>query len=250
MKFADPFARSLYKPQDTYIFAASQLQGSRETQEDYFTNFNDECFVVADGVGGMPNGEVASQLACETAIWAYKLVRLRRYYWMDKRMFLKRIFRSTNIRVWQKRRESGFEQGLATTLLVCIVGTHTYWIGNAGDSSAFVFHEGTLTKITQDDVDTQGRLTKTVGTLRYGMIPGIWSGDFGVGDILLLATDGLTRYVPVPDIGEIMSHIGDTSESMTEAAVELLKKAQQYKSTDNMTACLIKRIPAPHVSIR
>src|SRR3990167_8511195 len=95
------------------IFAASQLQGMRETQEDYFVNYNDECFVICDGVGGLPHGEVASKLACDTAVWAYKLVRQRRTYWKDRKLFLKRIFRTTNITLWQKQREEEFEGGMA-----------------------------------------------------------------------------------------------------------------------------------------
>src|SRR3990167_107090 len=189
MKFADPFARSLHKPQDTYIFAASQLQGDRETQEDYFINFNDECFVVADGVGGIPHGEVASQLASETAIWAFKHIRQHPYYWEDKKLFMKRIFRSTNLAVWQKRREFGFEEGLATTLLVCIMGEMRYWIGSVGDTRAYIMETYLMRELTTDDLDAQGRLTKAVGFQRLGLKAQFATGVLKAGGIMLLATD-------------------------------------------------------------
>ena len=48
------------------IFVWGQRPGGRTQQEDRFGNFGDECFVLADGVGGLPHGEVAAELAVET----------------------------------------------------------------------------------------------------------------------------------------------------------------------------------------
>lgn len=242
MKFADPYRLKLEQPRETIVFAASQLQGEREAQEDFFANFNDECFVVADGVGGMPHGEVAAKLAVETAIWGYKHIRQRRYYWLDKKLFLKRIFRSTNITLWQKRREKGFELGLATTMLVAMVGAQKIWVGSAGDSSAWLLRGNTLTKLTVDDVDNTGRLTKVLGVERYGLVPQDRVEDFKTGDVLLLATDGVVNYLTETALREPLINCGDTIESLTESVVRLLKAAQSAGSTDNLTAVLIKRV--------
>ncbi len=229
-------------PQASIIFAASQLQGTREKQEDYFVNFNDECFVVADGVGGMPHGEIASELAGDTAIWAYRLVRQRRTYWKDRKLFLKRIFRTTNITLWQKQREEGFEDGMATTMLVCIISDRRFYIGNVGDSSAFLARNGVMTKLTMEDVDVSGRLTKAVGMTRYGLAPSIITGDFLPCDCMVLVTDGVARAMDTTKCMTILERIEQSATELASAAVTMLNCAQDQGTTDNMTVCLIKRV--------
>ena len=242
MAIVDPHFVKFQEVKTKLLFAASQLQGDRETQEDYFINFNDECFVVADGVGGMPHGEVASQLASETAIWAFKHIRQHPYYWEDKKLFMKRIFRSTNLAVWQKKREFGFEEGLATTLLVCIMGEMRYWIGSVGDTRAYIMETYLMRELTTDDLDAQGRLTKAVGFQRLGLKAQFATGVLKAGGIMLLATDGVTKYLSHSEIEDVLLHIGDTTESLSDGVMRLLKEAQKNGSTDNMTACMMKRV--------
>lgn len=229
-------------PPPSVIFAASQLQGTREIQEDYFVNFNDECFVVCDGVGGIPHGEVAARLAGDTASWAYRLVRQRHAYWKDRKLFLKRIFRTTNITVWHKQREEGFEDGMATTMLVCIVLDRRFYIGNVGDSSAFLVRDGTMIKLTSEDVDASGRLTKAMGTTRYGLAPSIVVGDIMLGDTMMLATDGVASKSHTPAVATLLDEAGQSASNLSDAAGEILRACQKKGVTDNMTVCLIKRI--------
>lgn len=242
MKAEEPFARLRKESTATVLFAASQLFGGRVVQEDYFVNFRDECFVVADGVSSVPHGDVASRLAAETAAWAYKVVRRRQFYWHDKKLFLKRIFRSSNLTVWQKQREKGFESGLATTLLVGIVGPKNVWIGSVGDSSAILYRQGAVRVLTREEVDQSGRLTNVVGVKRLGLVPQIISERFDINDCLLLATDGVTRYVKNKDLLEAFAATGQSNESIKKAVLSLLGVAKKNKSQDNMTACIIKRV--------
>lgn len=242
MKFPDPYILKRKQPKTKIIFAASQLQGTRDRQEDYFGNFNDECFALADGVGGMPHGDISSRLASETALWAYKHVRLRPGYWKDKKLFVHRIFRTTNINLWQKHREPGFSQGLATTLIVCIFGVRTLWLGSVGDSRAYLLKGTSLTLLTNDDVDTNGYLTKVIGKDRYGLKPQYVTKVFLAGDTILLVTDGITRFVDEVIIAKVLKHVGSTTQSLSDGVIEVLKTAQTNGSTDNMTAVLIKRV--------
>ena len=68
MKIRDPRALPILQEKDTIVFAYQTRQGDRDTQEDFFAHYQDECFALADGLGGVPHGEVAAQLASETAI--------------------------------------------------------------------------------------------------------------------------------------------------------------------------------------
>jgi len=242
MELGDPLLPTVRDPSAAIIFAGGQRLGGRQHQEDYWINFNDECFAVADGVGGMPHGGMAAQLSAETAIWGYKHIRSRRFYWQDKKLFLKRIFRSANIAVWQKRRETGFEQGLAATLVVAIIGPKNFWVGSVGDSAAYLVRHGVATKLTVDDLDEAGLLTSVVGTNRYGLVPQVVSERFLPGDTLLLSTDGVSKYVPEGSLASLLAASGDTTASLTQAAQLLLDAAQEAGSSDNLTACLIKKV--------
>lgn len=229
-------------PRETVIFAVRQLQGTRESQEDYVVHVNDECFVVCDGVGGLPHGEVAAKLAGDTAVWAYRLVRQRRTYWKGRKLLLKRIFRTTNITLWQKQREEGFTDGMATTMLVAIIIDRHYYIGSVGDSSAFLVHDGKMVKLTTEDVDPSGRLTKVMGTMRYGLSPSIVAGDIVVGDTLMLATDGVASVSHATAITTLLEEAGNEATGLADVAKGVLLSSEKKGVTDNMTVCLVKRI--------
>lgn len=224
------------------IFAASQLQGERETQEDYFINFNDECFVVCDGIGGLPHGEVASQLAGDTAVWAYRLVRQRHTYWKDRKLLLSRIFRTTNMTVWQKQREVGYVEGMGTTMLVCIIIDRHFYIGSVGDSSAYLVRDGVMTKLTREDIDASGQLTKAVGTTRYGLVPGIVTGDLISGDTIVLVTDGVGNVMHSIQCLELLAHSEINAMQLSDITTNILLCAQNLGVTDNMTVCLMRRM--------
>lgn len=242
MKFPDPIQLVARPSREKIVFAGSQLSGNQSSQDDYFINFNDECFVISDGVAMLPHGDVAAKLASETAIWGYKHVRHRPYYWADKKLLLKRIFRSSNLAVWQKRRESGFELGLATTLNVAIIGPNKIWVGGVGDSSVLLYREGLIDVLTSPDIDEKGRLTNALGLKRLGLVAHITVEEFVPGDIVVMATAGVTNYVSEDEIRVVCEMAGDTTESLTNAVVQLLRTAEEKGSRDNMTACIMKRL--------
>ena len=240
MQLSNPGA---YTPEkSTLIFGASQTQGSEVRQEDYFFNYNDECFVVTDGVSALPHGDVAAKLAAETAVWGYKLVRQRKFYWEDKQKLLRRIVRSVNLAVWSKRKETGFVSGLATTLLVLITGLRNFWVASVGDSSAWLLRAGKLSKLTRDDIDQNGVLTHAVGFQRLGLVAQVATDRFIDGDTLLLASDGLTERLTVRDIEKNMQCAGVTTATVVDVVTDLLETARKKGGQDNMTACLVKKI--------
>ena len=242
MKPRNPLNFILKQPKDIILFASSEFIGDRQKQEDSFLNFKDECFALADGVGGMPHGDVAAKLAVESAIWGYKLIRQRHTYWQDKKLFIKRIFRSANITVLQKQREAGFSDGLATTLVVLIMGDRIFWLGSVGDTSAFLYRNEILTKLTAPDIDEQGYLTKVLGTDRYGLVPQFITDRSLPEDIMLLVTDGVTNFVSQEQMVTILEKSGQTQRSIQEATDTLTKVAKENGSSDNMTACVVKRV--------
>jgi serine/threonine protein phosphatase PrpC len=228
------------KTDEPVLFAGSQLQGRRKTQEDTLKNYDNECFVIADGVSGLPHGDVASALAADSAVWGYKLIRQRKFYWSDKQLLLKRIFRSSNISVWQKRKESGFLQGLASTLSVVIVNKHKIWAGTVGDSGILLYRDGLIDILTPSDCDENGNLTDALGFRRFGLVPHIAAEKFLPGDILCMATDGVLSHVSEDELRVIFEMTGSTDQSISTAVTQLLTTAYENGSGDNLTAYMIK----------
>ncbi len=226
---------------ESVVFAGGQRAGERPRQEDYFANFKDECFALADGVGSVPHSDLAAQLAVETALWGYKHIRQRPFYWRDKKLFMQRIFRSANLTLWQKHREAEFSEGLLTTLLVVMIGARNFWLGSVGDTSAFLYRESLIAKLTTEDVNLSGLLTKVLGWQRFGLRPQFLAEPFLAGDILLLATDGVAQFLAEEELREVLENAGNTANELGGAVGKILTLAQENGSRDNLTAVLIKK---------
>ncbi len=219
------------KPKDVILYAGKN-----------FVHSQDECFIIADGYPGLPHALEAEQLTRETALWAYRMVRQRPFYWKGKLSFLKRIFRSTNLRLWQKRRDPGFDAGLAAALSVLIVIEDYFWLGSAGNSNTYLYREGLIDLLTLRDVDEDGMLTKAVGFARHQLIPATHSEKFLENDILLLLSDSIANYVSEEEMRGILEKVEVTTASLTTALDTLTDTAKAAGSNGATSLCMVKRI--------
>lgn len=242
MKFVDPIVVQMRKVKDSVVIAGSRLVGNGKKQRDYFTIFRDECVVMADGHCDTVHGDEAAKLAGETALWGYKLIRQRPFYWADRRLLLRRIFRSTNMTIWQKRREKGFETGLTTTLAVVVIGGVKFWVGTAGDTRVLLYREGLIDILTPTDVDKNGELTRVLGVKRLGLVPHVTVEKMLPRDIILIATSGVIDFLDEEQLRVTFEVTGDTEESLTNAITHLLRTAEENGSYGSLAACIIKRI--------
>jgi serine/threonine protein phosphatase PrpC len=242
MNVVDPVAVQMRKSHNSVIIAGSQLIRAGVPKRDYFCTYRDECIVIADGCSDIVHGEVAATLAGETAIWGYKHIRQRPFYWADKRLLLRRIFRTSNMSVWQKRREKGFETGLTTTLAVVIIGGYKLWVGTAGDTRVILYREGLIDTLTPVDVNPIGELTRMLGYKRLGLIPHVDVENILSRDIILIATAGVMDFLDEEQLRVIFEVTGDTKESAANAVTHLLRSAGENGSKGSLTAYLIKRV--------
>ena len=207
-----------------------------------FVHSTDECFIIADGVEGLPHATEAEALARETALWAYTLVRQRNCYWQKKLLFLKRIFRSTNLRLWQKCRDPGFDAGLASALMVLMTIKDSFWVGSAGNCNSFLFRDGLIDMLTTRDVDSEGMIVRAAGFGRRQLIPVMHTEKLLENDSILLATDSVVNFVSEDAMREILENVGITQESLAAAIDAFIESAKSGGSTDTMSLCLVKRI--------
>jgi PPM family protein phosphatase len=212
-------------------------RGARISQQDVFGEEPGECFFLADGVGGLPHGDIAAKTAIDTALWAYTSSKLKPYAWKDRRLLVNRIFKSADRAIRVKAREFNGEE-LATTLLVVVVGGFKIHVGSVGDTVAYLWHNKTVQLLTKRDRQTANVLTKALGIGEDFPVPSITVLDHEPGDAFLLLTDGIADWVTEDELFEACTNTSFTSDH--QILEYLVKVAVDQGSLDNMTGGIIR----------
>ncbi len=220
-------------------FAATTNAGNRTGANEDHIGWNEAAglWVVADGMGGHAAGEVASEITVAATLkWAVEF-RLA-----DS--LLKAHEAVVDAAAADERRT-----GMGSTVVALRRdGTHAE-IGWIGDSRAYLWRAGKLTQLTRDHSLTQA-LTERLGSdtviadhriliQAVGMEspqPEVVFQSIQVGDIFLLASDGLTTEVPDPQISALLQGATDP-----QAAVDaLLAAALDHGGGDNVSIIVIE----------
>jgi protein phosphatase len=191
--------------------------------------------VVADGMGGMAAGEVASQeairslinLALATPDWVMKKGKPEIERVMQR---MAERYRRVNEALREEARADARLSGMGTTMtLACNIGSDLV-LAHVGDSRAYLVHNGELHRLTYDHTLVQELvdrgvvrpehaatrpfrhvLTRYLGGDRGEMEAEIQRVSLADADQLLLCTDGLTDMVDDTTIGAILDLIqGDS----------------------------------------
>jgi len=208
-------------------------------------------FAVADGMGGHVGGEVAAR----TAIDALKSAFLR-----DPSLTgLREAVVEANSAVWEQGQAQIELRGMGTTLTaVALVagedGRDVIALANVGDSRAYVWSKGRIVQVTVDhslaeEKYRQGELTEAeaavhpqrhILTRALGVSSSVdvdmWKLQLGVGDKILLCSDGLTNEVGVDEIATVLGSIADPAE----AAQALVDAANEHGGSDNITVVVVE----------
>ena len=215
--------------EDMAEFVFLSEKGLRENNEDFYGNYKDEFFVVADGLGGHAAGEVASKVAVEAALSVYKTSKEQ-----DKSKLLEEIFKRANGGIIDSVNRNPNYSGMGTTLVCAIVQSNEVIFANVGDSSGYIYSNGQLMPITKADRDIMGFLTNALG-IQGEVRPQVVKVNLKRGDLILLCTDGLTDFVKAGVIEKIL----ESQIDLKKKAKGLIEVALQFGSTDNITVGLI-----------
>lgn len=195
-------------------------------------------WVIADGMGGHEQGEVASRLAVETL---QENIRTGKTLEVGIRA-------ASNVIIRQPTVNPAFAMG--TTVVAALVEGNHYCIAWVGDSRAYLWNGG-LSQITIDHSYVQGLveageldpadmrthpdrslLTQALGvTDTRDLQIGIVEGDLLPGNGLLLCTDGLTDELTDDEIAACLAQTTDPED----AAQKLLDSALSAGGKDNVT---------------
>ena len=132
------------------VFQISR-RGGREKNEDrmgYSYTRESGLFVLADGMGGHPEGEVAAQLALQTVSSLYQ--KEARPAIKDTVEFLSGALMAAHHQIIRYASEKGMLDTPRTTLVACILqGPGATWV-HCGDSRLYVVRNGELLTRTRD----------------------------------------------------------------------------------------------------
>jgi protein phosphatase len=203
-------------------------------------------YVVADGLGGHPGGEVAARLAVE------RLPPLLRDAPFDP-WTLRAALVALNAQLADHARRYPELDGMGTTVVTALVCGDRAAIGHVGDSRAYQHRQGRLARLTKDhsvveelldagSIDQaqavvhpqRSQLTQCVGACGP-VVPSVRTVELAAGDRLLLCTDGLTTMLEDAAIERLLARHADPDAACT----ALIDAALAAGGLDNVTVVVV-----------
>jgi protein phosphatase len=209
-------------------------------------------FVVADGVGGMDLGEVASSTAVSVLTEEFgkaqpgsMLISL-----------LPRLIQRANVAVHDRTLSSNHNghKKMATTVVACALRHDQAVVSHVGDSRCYLVRNGQARQITQDHTlvneqrrmglisqediassDSRHVLIRSVGPEMF-VSADTTAITLQPGDVLVLSTDGMHDELREREIASIASQKKDAAQ----IARELVARAVEIDGGDNTTAQVIR----------
>jgi len=216
--------------------------------------------MVADGMGGQAAGEVASRTVLVTFIhlilnhpeWALKVDEKSAADIQDR---VVARYQALDAALAERMQADPTLKGMGTTLTVAYSLGLDVFIAHAGDSRAYLLHEGSIRQLTRDHTYVQrlvdaGRLSREAAAghqLRNALTNILGGGERSVevelhrlriaaGDRLLLCSDGLTGAMNDEEIAGILGR----SDSAEESCRRLVDLALERGAPDNVTAIVAR----------
>jgi serine/threonine protein phosphatase PrpC len=237
--------------------AKTDLGRVRENNEDKFDFYEPEdptllatrgCFyAVADGMGGAAAGQIASELALKTTISNYYDSPTD-----DIPTALLEAITVANSTIHNLSVMIPERSGMGTTMSAAVLVEDRVYIGQVGDSRAYLIRDGEIQQVTHDHswVAEQVRMggmseeeassspyrniiTRSIGT-QDTVEPDVFIEAVVSGDIWVLCSDGLTGHVEACEILKIAAN-----HPPTESARQLIELASSRGGRDNITVFVI-----------
>ena len=209
-------------------------------------------FIVADGMGGHAAGEVASEMAVQ--IVARDLASVRDILGEAPLSQMEEALRNANRAIYERTIVEADKQGMGTTASCLLVGQGRWIIGHIGDSRVYLLRDGVFRQVTKDhsyvqeQVDAgfltpeQARyhpysnvITRCVGA-NASVEADVLQGELQIGDLFLVASDGLTGMVEDPQLRKIL----ETRSTPGRMVDSMITEANRRGGLDNITAIVVQ----------
>ncbi|OUQ57644.1 hypothetical protein B5E58_08695 [Tyzzerella sp. An114] len=230
--------------EDNYIFKIGSINGK-----------NIGVFCVADGMGGLSCGDVASSIAIETVLlwWDSKIEILSEYSYKIEDEFweneLRNLFRCINDKIINMCHEKNVKKS-GSTFSLLLIYNKKYFIIHAGDSRIYIKNKRYFEKLTEDqtlinmlikngEITIEQSKNNNKSHILYNCL-GVFENPeeyFKKGmlrnkDTFLICSDGLYNMISDEDIKSYMGKPENISQT-------LVNIAKNRGSRDNITSIYI-----------
>lgn len=208
-------------------------------------------FMVADGMGGEASGEVASQLAVVTVPKRLydNLKSLGTASEANFVILLREAIEYANQIIFQKAQANPGCRGMGTTTTAAALFGQYLFVGQVGDSRAYLIRQKKITQLTRDqtflnylrdigaelpaDPEKDSRksiLTQAVGTSETLDVKVTYVRVYQ-GDRIMMCSDGLYNMVPEADLLAAFNR----EDGLPDKCKALIENANAHGGTDNIT---------------
>lgn len=246
-------------------FGISDTGVVREHNEDSFLDdVEDGLFIVADGMGGLSKGDVASRIAVDSIENFVKQSRLEDITWPIKpqdeySMEENRLLAAVSLANWniyKQFTEDPGNRGMGTTLVGLLVDEDKVILANVGDSRIYRIRDNSIEQVTDDhslvmEEVRKGNMTleearnhpqKHVINRALGISDSIQvdisSSEYQSQDLYLLCSDGLSDMIRDEEILSLTE--SKKEEPLEELGINLIEAAKNQGGHDNITVVLVK----------
>ena len=239
----------------TEMIALSDAGRVRRNNEDAFAfDSTAGVAVLADGMGGLDAGEVASTVAVEAIIDALQGVS------EPGEGALASAIEVANAAVRQAAERAQSDMG--TTVVVWLSNTPGQcFVAHVGDSRVYRLRDGALRQLTADhsivqqmiddgvlsEVEARTSIHRNVITRALGLEARVQvdvrSWVYVPGDLFLLCSDGLTDMVTDEEINRVLCDpLGGSPGSLANVAEALVASANEAGGNDNISVLLVRPV--------
>ncbi|HYC55004.1 MAG TPA: protein phosphatase 2C domain-containing protein [Candidatus Binatia bacterium] len=244
---------------------ATDVGRARRRNEDaYWVDPQERFALVADGLGGLPDGHIASRLAITAAVELLEgrfapsagggKQEERSALVSRLGMALGDAFEAAQASVLSQQRPAASDLTMATTLIGVAIERDLAVMVHVGDVRGYVWRAGRIVMATVDHSrlghlvreglmprdqvrfhPERNIVTEVLG-IPEGYSPDVNAIELEDGDVLVLCSDGLWEAVEEDDVARLLEHAGSAGE----AATWLIHAANSAGGRDNITVVVMR----------
>ena len=229
-------------------FAITSQQGERALNQDrvgHLLTAHNACFVVCDGVAGLPGGEQAAHIACDTLLDSLRLCDS--FSLQESREAVEKSDRA----IREAQQINPKLQRMSTTLAALFIDRtqQLAWWAHAGDSRIYHFRRGYLKQMTRDH--SLAQRMKDAGYENTGINSNLLYNALGAeairevsysemvaledGDAFLICSDGFWLHLATAEMEQALRMVNSCEEWLT-----LMQQAiDRAHKQDNLSAVAV-----------
>lgn len=239
------------------VGAGTDVGRLRSMNEDaYMSRTEQGLFVVCDGMGGGPAGEVASRMAIDAiareldAVAGEESLAASRAY-LPHTARLADAVRQSNAVIYDQAQKNPSQTGMGTTVVGAWIRQHIASVAHVGDSRAYLWHDERLEPLTRDHslaeallssgeeprmpFENQNALVRVLGREPRVDVD-IREVPVQTGDYVVLCSDGLTRMVPEAELERAILRFQEPQRICD----HLIEAANRNGGADNITVVVVE----------